>query len=827
MATVSTPLGDGRKYPVPAMRTFFALLAAFAVVVTACGSGNDDSGTAPTPVLTATVDTEVEPTVPAGEFPDSIDSHVHDCPGPEWVKISHHECMLPADAAEPVPTATPDPSKFPDPVDGHTHECPEGFKQISHDQCVDLAEPTAVLGADPAGEVAPVDPQEGEVAVPRLVGMSVLEAITVLDELGLDWELTFPRPDGNIVTSQTPAPLTNVPEGSVVALTAGILPAGIADGGPNCDVDVTGMEGMVPVDYDVDGLDDTCGASTYTGIKTATFSPLPAGIISEMADTDTYLPSPPSESATAAALRCFDFHRFGERPVDVAKTADGQTVIAQVSWGWHDSIGCYLTLDGTALTTLRAAPVPRNLPSAPTDTSMRCFDFHRFGERPVDVAKTADGQTVIARLSWGWHDSIGCYLVLDDTALAALRSAAARPSLPYPGWYPDPTCRYESRRWDGQAWTEFVDNQGVDSTDPIRQGEADGLAQPGAGFSCAATDPVVAVAGWKSDPTCRYERRWWENRQWTIHVVNSGEEEQQDFLLVGDGYLPLPGPPVDCADRGEPSYAFPCDTPAPSDDPGVGIGGDGLPCATRLPEMGDPLFWNSGWHANPAIWEKAQSDDYWYKHEDISDAEALGYITACLRGGTVRGGGDAYPDSYSSQGPWEGDNYLSVFQECADTWSKSAHAVNFGGMRDSVACVYDTYLDYWVRGTSDQVWYEYVWAATGETIRNWGVGWAEACGSWVDPVPDRSFVEKCVWLRGHYIGHDLARQREAADGKCASVHGFIWSLEQVSHVCAHRYVLVAVVKKWIRQEANRLGLGYPPDEYLPDYRARFPNIGVC
>ena len=34
---------------------------------------------------------------------------------------------------------------------------------------------------------------------------------------------------------------------------------------------------------------------------------------------------------------------------------NGQTVLAQVSWGYHDAIGCYLALDPAAATTLRAA----------------------------------------------------------------------------------------------------------------------------------------------------------------------------------------------------------------------------------------------------------------------------------------------------------------------------------------------------------------------------------------------------------------------------------------------------------------------------------------
>ena len=58
----------------------------------------------------------------------------------------------------------------------------------------------------------------------------------------------------------------------------------------------------------------------------------------------------------------------------------------------------------------------------PNKTS-RCFASHKFGAMPVDVAKTADRQTVLAQLSWGFHDSIGCYLALDTAAATALRSA--------------------------------------------------------------------------------------------------------------------------------------------------------------------------------------------------------------------------------------------------------------------------------------------------------------------------------------------------------------------------------------------------------------------
>ncbi len=132
----------------------------------------------------------------------------------------------------------------------------------------------------------------------------------------------------------------------------------------------------------------------------------------------------------SVAQMCFEHHKFGAQPVDVAKTADGQTVLAQTSWNWHDAIGCYLTLDDTALAVLRAAPAPQSLPDAETEDSKQCFGHHQFGRRPVDVAKSADRQTVLARLSWGYHDSIGCYLVLDDAALAALRAHAATDATP-------------------------------------------------------------------------------------------------------------------------------------------------------------------------------------------------------------------------------------------------------------------------------------------------------------------------------------------------------------------------------------------------------------
>ena len=187
------------------------------------------------------------------------------------------------------------------------------------------------------------------------------------------------------------------------------------------------------------------------------------------------------QAQQTAAQRCFERHQFGVQPVDVAKTADGQTVLAQTSWNWHDTIGCYLTLDDDALAALRAAPPPQDLPAAPTDASRRCFEHHKFGENPVDVAKTADGQTVLARLSWGYHSTFGCYLVLDDTALTTLRATAQ----------PDPTPITDETNSDDSD----TDDVPIDTGTPLTDPQFTTIAA-GSSHSCAVrVDQTIACWG--------------------------------------------------------------------------------------------------------------------------------------------------------------------------------------------------------------------------------------------------------------------------------------------------------------------------------------------
>ena len=41
------------------------------------------------------------------------------------------------------------------------------------------------------------------------------------------------------------------------------------------------------------------------------------------------------------------------------------------------------------------------------------------------------------------------------------------PPAPEPGWHPDPTGRHHLRYWNGQVWTEHVNDQGTPGTDPL------------------------------------------------------------------------------------------------------------------------------------------------------------------------------------------------------------------------------------------------------------------------------------------------------------------------------------------------------------------------
>ena len=132
----------------------------------------------------------------------------------------------------------------------------------------------------------------------------------------------------------------------------------------------------------------------------------------------------------ANAADCADLFRFAHNPVPVAKTADGQTTLATIRWGYNATHNiCYLVLDDDAVAALRAnAPTSSAAPpwdQAAANRCQRAYNPNRgFADQPVPVAKTADGQTTLATIRWGYNATHNlCYLVLDDTANTALRTA--------------------------------------------------------------------------------------------------------------------------------------------------------------------------------------------------------------------------------------------------------------------------------------------------------------------------------------------------------------------------------------------------------------------
>ena len=143
---------------------------------------------------------------------------------------------------------------------------------------------------------------------------------------------------------------------------------------------------------------------------------------------------PVAGESVAGGAGCAGLFRFAHGPVPVAKTADGQTTLATVQWGYNAAHNlCYLVLDDAAVAVLRAsAPQGRVSASGDQASAERCQRAYNpdrgFAGQPVPVAKTADGQTTLATVQWGYNAVHNlCYLVLDDAAVAALRAAHRAP----------------------------------------------------------------------------------------------------------------------------------------------------------------------------------------------------------------------------------------------------------------------------------------------------------------------------------------------------------------------------------------------------------------
>lgn len=63
-----------------------------------------------------------------------------------------------------------------------------------------------------------------------------------------------------------------------------------------------------------------------------------------------------------------------------------------------------------------------------------------------------------------WHDKMTGTIVVPVANIAV---SPVGPAVSQPGWYTDPTRRFEQRYWDGGRWTEHVTKHGQPSTDPM------------------------------------------------------------------------------------------------------------------------------------------------------------------------------------------------------------------------------------------------------------------------------------------------------------------------------------------------------------------------
>jgi hypothetical protein len=69
------------------------------------------------------------------------------------------------------------------------------------------------------------------------------------------------------------------------------------------------------------------------------------------------------------------------------------------------------------------------------------------------------------------------------------------PTLPQPGWHPDPFARHEYRYWDGGAWTDQVSDRGAVSSDPPVAAGGAGAYGGGYGPGTGAPPPRASRTG--------------------------------------------------------------------------------------------------------------------------------------------------------------------------------------------------------------------------------------------------------------------------------------------------------------------------------------------
>ena len=290
--------------------------------------------------------------------------------------------------------------------------------------------------------------------------------------------------------------------------------------------------------------------------------------------------------------------------------------------------------------------------------------------------------------------------------------------LPPEGWLADPTCRNVYRWWDGQQWTDEVANDGVRSIDPLQND--DDVSPPAADGSrdCIGQD-------WLLDPTCRNVYRWWDGQQWTERVANGGVRGTDPLRSGENPPPPVMGVTPDCSVA--PAYPLTaeelgCEAVSP---PVCEIGDDGYPVALRLMTY-DEIAANSQYGTGGGSQVLSP-----VRPVSVSDTVALGYVTECLV---------EWPTYEFSRFEF---NQVVAYQNrffvarpvatCNALWRLPVMAIDHMGA--DVRCVWDRFEAYFLH--LEPRYSDYQYSLTG---------WAEVCDSWLDPVPELRYQDKCINL---------------------------------------------------------------------------------
>lgn len=230
----------------------------------------------------------------------------------------------------------------------------------------------------------------------------------------------------------------------------------------------------------------------------------------------------------------------------------------------------------------------------------------------------------------------------------------------------------------------------------------------------------VLPESWLRDPSCRNVWRWWNGQVWTAWVANA-EVTSEDPLRDGENFgLPTSESlEPDCPPEGIHLDEYPftaaelgCEGPVPA----CFINDNGLPQATRLISH-QVLVDSGGYHSN-LLHDHAPN---------VDEATTLSYLSDCLVHWPV------YQESRYEMFQFTG----TPIQTCSVVWRLMAYPINLLGAEGDLECVWDAF----------EGLYLFNRRIVSRYIRT---GWAEKCGSWLDPHPDRAIDPECQLPDGYH-----------------------------------------------------------------------------